>query len=88
MILYDEFIHASVHDGIKLSRASFKRAFRHNNVTHLKKLLQDSDNHFVFVAIESLYSMDGDYAPVSEIVQVLAQFKNTYLIVDEVNRTF
>lgn len=101
VILYDEYIHASVHDGMKVTRAGVKKAFLHNSLEHLEELLQtvrredqqqagtrlSGNNKYkqrnIFVAVESVYSMDGDTAPLREIVDLLEQFR-AYLIVDEV----
>jgi 8-amino-7-oxononanoate synthase len=60
-ILYDALSHASIRDGIRLSKAS-AFAFRHNDVEHLETRLKESAKvgSQVFVAIESVYSMDGD----------------------------
>jgi 8-amino-7-oxononanoate synthase len=79
-ILYDEDIHASVRDGIRLSLAkSF--SFKHNDIQDLKRLL-DSISGTVYVAVESLYSMKGDLAPLNEIIE-LCKSEHVYLIVDE-----
>ncbi len=79
-IIYDELVHASVRDGIRLSFAhSF--SFRHNDVEDLKKKLQKAEGA-VFVAVESLYSMDGDLAPLKEI-SCLCEEYGALLIVDE-----
>lgn len=80
VVLVDENIHRSVHDGCKLSNAR-KLKFKHNDLAHLEKLLQKVDGN-CFVAVESLYSMDGDFAPLIEIV-ALCQHYNAVLIVDE-----
>jgi 8-amino-7-oxononanoate synthase len=79
-ILYDELIHASVRDGIRLSFAN-TYSFQHNSLNDLKKKLEKS-NGTVFVAIESIYSMDGDLAPLKEIYDLCTQF-GALLIVDE-----
>lgn len=79
-ILYDELIHASVRDGIRLSFAN-AYSFQHNSLEDLKKKL-DKANGTIFVAIESIYSMDGDLAPLKEIYDLCAQFE-ALLIVDE-----
>lgn len=79
-IIYDEFIHASVRDGIRLSFAN-AFSFKHNDIPDLKKKLQKAQGT-VFVAVESLYSMDGDLAPLLEISQ-LCKETNALLIVDE-----
>jgi 8-amino-7-oxononanoate synthase len=100
VVVYDEYIHASVHDGIRASRAHQTHfAFSHNSVPSLRKLLvklQDdrpglcSGHSSVFVAVESLYSMDGTFAPLQEIVDILEDvFRkgNGYLVVDEAHST-
>jgi 8-amino-7-oxononanoate synthase len=79
-IIYDEFVHASVRDGIRLSFAgSF--SFKHNDVEDLKKKFQKAEGT-IFVAVESLYSMDGDLAPLIEINQLCNEY-DALLIVDE-----
>lgn len=83
LILYDELIHASIHDGIRLSLAKHYK-IRHNNIEHLKLMLErNSDiSDSVFIVVESVYSMDGDCAPLSEIA-ALCDNKKVFLIVDE-----
>ncbi len=79
-IFYDEASHASIKDGIRLSFAqSF--AFRHNDLEDLKAKLTRAQGD-VYVAVESLYSMDGDFAPLQELA-VFCQEKGLYLVVDE-----
>lgn len=81
VVLYDEFIHASARDGIRLSHSkSF--AFKHNDMNDLKRLLESNKLQTVYIAIESLYSMHGDFCPLAEIVQ-LAQEYNAFVILDE-----
>ena len=83
-ILYDELVHASIHDGIRLSRAdSFP--FRHNDLNHLTERLNASAGN-IFVAVESVYSMDGDIAPLKEI-SALCKKHNANLIIDEAHAT-
>ncbi|KAF9200141.1 hypothetical protein BGZ49_009656 [Haplosporangium sp. Z 27] len=99
VILYDEYIHASVHDGMKVTRAGVKKAFLHNDLDHLGELLRTirredrEESHGnkkkernIFVAVESVYSMDGDIAPLKEIVDLLETF-GAHLIVDEAHAT-
>jgi 8-amino-7-oxononanoate synthase len=79
-VIYDSLIHASIRDGIRLSHAkSF--SFLHNNLQDLEKKLKISEGS-IFVAIESLYSMDGDVCPVDDVI-VLCDKYNAFLIVDE-----
>ena len=79
-ILYDEFIHASVRDGIRLSHAK-TISFRHNDIEDLSAKIERSDGS-IYVAVESLYSMDGDCAPIKKLA-VLCKSRNAYLIIDE-----
>ncbi len=79
-IVYDELIHASVHDGMRLSRAELK-PFKHNDVESLRAVLSELDGA-VIVAVESVYSMDGDLAPLPELVAVCKEF-DAAIIVDE-----
>ena len=80
IIIYDEKIHASVRDGIRLSFAS-SFSFEHNSIQDLASKLERC-NGTVYIAIESLYSMDGDLAPIAEIAELAEKF-GAYLIVDE-----
>jgi len=83
-IIYDELIHASVHDGMRLSKAEIK-CFAHNNITQFEQLLKETSGH-IFVAVESVYSMDGDFAPLKEIAELCKKY-NASLIVDEAHAT-
>lgn len=79
-VLYDDLVHASARDGIRLSAAkSF--SFRHNDLSDLESKIKRSEGN-VFVVVESLYSMDGDMAPLDEIAQLQQQY-NFVLLVDE-----
>ena len=84
VILYDSLSHASIRDGIRLSFAeSF--AFRHNDVEDLERKLKAASGQ-VYVVTESLFSMDGDFAPLKDIVAVCNQYE-AQLIVDEAHAT-
>ncbi len=83
-IICDELIHASIIDGCRLSYANrFK--FAHNDVSDLEKKLQHAKGT-VFVAVESVYSMDGDMAPLKEIAALCKRY-NANLIIDEAHAT-
>lgn len=91
-ILYDELIHASVHVGMKTSRAARKVMFRHNDLHHLATLLKTEAAHgplrSVFIAIETVYSMDGDLAPLVDIiVLVRRECPWARLVLDEAHAT-
>ena len=83
-IICDELIHASIIDGCRLSYAGRFR-FAHNDVEDLEKKLQKAKGN-IFVAVESVYSMDGDMAPLTEIVSVCKKY-HANLIVDEAHAT-
>ncbi len=83
-IICDELIHASINDGCRLSYANRFR-FAHNDVDDLEKKLKEAKGN-IFVAVESLYSMDGDIAPLQEISKVCKKYKAN-VIVDEAHAT-
>lgn len=83
-IIFDQHIHASIRDGIRLSNArSF--SFEHNNVGALEKKMQQADGH-ILVAIESVYSMDGDEVPLEKILAICEKYKAS-IILDEAHAT-
>ncbi|MGZ3899759.1 MAG: aminotransferase class I/II-fold pyridoxal phosphate-dependent enzyme, partial [Bacteroidia bacterium] len=84
LILFDELIHASIYDGIRLSHAAYFK-FRHNDLSSLKDLIarHKSSYNNIYIAVESVYSMDGDTAPLIDLVDICAASKNTFLMVDE-----
>lgn len=80
VIIADEHIHRSVHDACKMSHAK-KLKFRHNDTEDLERILRKQSGR-CYVAIESLYSMDGDFAPIKQIAAIVSKYK-AHLIVDE-----
>ncbi|KAF8634139.1 hypothetical protein AX15_001044 [Amanita polypyramis BW_CC] len=90
-VIYDEYVHASVHDGIRASRVGKEDRlwFRHNDVADLKNVLtavRGRTGTNIFVAVESVYSMDGTLAPLEEICDAMEE-ADGYLIVDEAHAT-
>jgi len=83
-IIYDELIHASIKDGARLSLAKHF-TFRHNDAEHLQKKIKAATGN-VFIVVESVYSMDGDFAPLEEIAEICEE-QGAYLIVDEAHAT-
>jgi 8-amino-7-oxononanoate synthase len=83
-VLYDELIHASLRDGIRLSPAR-AYSFRHNDTGHLAQRLERATGAR-FIVVESIYSMDGDRAPLPAYAE-LAERYGAALIVDEAHAT-
>ncbi|TBU27784.1 PLP-dependent transferase [Dichomitus squalens] len=100
-VVYDEHIHASVHDGMRSSRvaAGARVPFAHNSPSALRAVLERliashprlrEGESSVFVAVEALYSMDGTLAPLMDIVEVVEALLprgNGYVVVDEAHST-
>ena len=84
VIFSDELNHASMIAGIRTSGCE-KRVFRHNDLGHLEELLSQSDPDAPkLIAFESVYSMDGDVAPIADICD-LADKYNALTYLDEVH---
>lgn len=84
LIVADRLVHASIIDGIVLSRADFRR-FRHNSIADLRAILQRNAEqyHYFLIVVESIYSMDGGIAPIEEIVALRREFPQMFIYVDE-----
>lgn len=83
-IITDELIHACIIDGARLSHAN-RYTFKHNNLTSLEDKLKHATGN-CYIAIESVYSMDGDVAPLLEIIK-LAETYHANIVVDEAHAT-
>lgn len=86
-IFSDRFNHASIIDGILLSGANFFR-FQHNDIEHLKTLLQKQRNKFnrALIVTETIFSMDGDKPPLKDLVRLKEKY-NCDILVDEAHAT-
>lgn len=83
IILYDEYCHASIRDGIQLSHAkSYK--FSHNDLDDLEALLEknSASDTLIYIVTESVFSMDGD-SPDLEKMALIAEKFNAFFVVDE-----
>ena len=83
-IFVDELVHASVWDGLRQSPVprAYKCKFSHNKIEELEEKLRASDASLNIVLVESLYSMDGDLAPLPELMELVERYQGL-LVVDE-----
>ncbi|GAC97054.1 class II aminotransferase/8-amino-7-oxononanoate synthase [Pseudozyma hubeiensis SY62] len=106
VVIYDELVHASVHDGLRRSRvpARLRIPFRHNSTEHLEQILESltrdgtltagssngAGERNVWLAVESVYSMDGDACPLNALLDVMSRYVDDRRIcgvVDEAHST-
>lgn len=89
LVIYDALIHASAHDGMKLGRAE-THAAAHNDPQSFEDAITAwrtaGGAGRAWIAVESLYSMDGDRAPLADLAQVAARH-DAILIIDEAHAT-
>lgn len=89
LVVYDALVHASVHEGIQAGKAQAVAA-PHNNVESFAQAIENWRRNggagHPWIAVESLYSMDGDRAPLEELA-ALAQKHDGFLVVDEAHAT-
>ncbi len=83
-ILYDELAHACMKDGARLSLAK-RFNFRHNDLHDLESKIKFATGN-IFIAVESIYSMDGDQCPLKELVTLAEKYGAT-IILDEAHST-
>lgn len=84
LIVSDKLSHASMIDGIRLGKGDSAR-YPHNDMTSLRRILQrkGSDYEQVIIATESIFSMDGDAAPLQDLVEIKNEYPGTLLYLDE-----
>lgn len=86
VVIMDELVHNSLVMGVRMSRLSSDSVhrFRHNDVNHLRDLLRQvsTPRQQILVVVESVYSMDGDVAPLAKILDVAYEY-NARVVVDE-----
>jgi 8-amino-7-oxononanoate synthase len=83
-IIYDTLAHACIKDGARLSLAA-RHSFRHNDLNDLESKIKVSEGK-IFIAVESVYSMDGDECPLREIIHLSEKY-NASVILDEAHST-
>ncbi len=84
LFLCDKLVHASIIDGLRIGNAEFLR-FPHNDIVKLRKLIEKNADRYerIIVVTESIFSMDGDTAPLVGLTQLHDEFPSTMLYVDE-----
>lgn len=84
LIVSDKLIHASMIDGIRLGHGDTAR-FAHNDMSMLRRILDKKASNYkqVIIATESVFSMDGDIAPLAKLVDIKRQYPNVLLYLDE-----
>ncbi|WP_272961364.1 8-amino-7-oxononanoate synthase [Barnesiella viscericola] len=84
LILADKLVHASIVDGIGLSKARCIR-YRHNNYEQLERLVAENADQYerIFIVTESIFSMDGDESDFPRLVTLKRQYPQVYLYLDE-----
>jgi 8-amino-7-oxononanoate synthase len=89
LLVLDALVHASVHEGARAGRADF-RISKHNDAQSVENTIRDwrarGGTGRVWIVVESLYSMDGDFAPLEELVAT-AERHDAFMIVDEAHAT-
>jgi len=83
LILADKFIHACMYDAARLSGATVMR-FAHNNLAHCRMLLEANrgEHHHCLIVTETVFSMDGDRAPLAALKTLAKEFDG-WLMVDD-----
>jgi 8-amino-7-oxononanoate synthase len=89
LVAYDTLIHASAHDGMRSGRAD-RVAFAHNDAQAAEDAIRTwrraGGKGRVWIAVESLYSMDGDLAPLADLATVADRY-DAFLLIDEAHST-
>jgi 8-amino-7-oxononanoate synthase len=80
-VFADKFNHASLNDAMQLSRATVKR-YRHNDMAHLAQLLSQTGGGRKLVISDAVFSMDGDIAPLPELLELCEQH-DAWLLIDD-----
>lgn len=89
LLVLDQLVHASIHEGARAARAAFRES-RHNDPDSVETTIRDwrsqGGTGRVWIVVESLYSMDGDFAPLEALIAI-ADRHEAFLMVDEAHAT-
>ena len=83
LVIADKLVHASIIEGLRLCRCHWER-FRHNDMEHLQRILENKRESYnrVYVVTESIFSMDGDIAPLEKLTELKRRY-DLRLYIDE-----
>jgi 8-amino-7-oxononanoate synthase len=82
--ILDQYAHQSIHDGVRMAGCENRR-FRHNDMNDLVRRLRQARNRGarrILIAVDSVFSMDGDQAPIAELIRIKEEY-GAFLLVDE-----
>lgn len=82
--ILDQYAHRSIHDGVRMAGCEVKR-FKHNDLDDLKRRLEHAVSRGakrILIAVDSVFSMDGDQAPLAELIEIKKEY-GAFLLVDE-----
>lgn len=87
LILYDVLMHNSVIEGLRMTKAETQR-FIHNDYKMVERLVKKNRDKYekILIIVEGVYSMDGDIAPIDELVRIKKEY-GCFLMVDEAHST-
>ena len=87
LVIHDQLSHASMHDALTLAGARSVR-FAHNNMHQLEQLLRDNSDQYInrYVTVEGVYSMDGDIAPLDQVIGLCRKY-DAYCLLDDAHGT-
>lgn len=85
IVILDKLCHASLVDAAKLSEATI-RVYPHKNLDYLEKLLKKLRARRIWIVTDSIFSMDGDFAPLRELAGLKNRY-GAYLVIDEAHGT-
>ena len=82
--ILDQYAHQSIHDGVRMAHCDARR-FKHNDLGDLERRLRQAKNRNarrILIAVDSVFSMDGDEAPIADIIALKKKY-GAFLLVDE-----
>lgn len=82
ILISDKLNHASIHDGIRISNSNTKRYYNHNDLNQIEKILNQFSSQKKILITDSLFSMDGDFCKLEEILFLKEKYNFTLILDD------